>query len=118
MTAGTYDVADLSALVATLLAGLRVGSDSQDRAYSLDEVSARTGFAVSSLIKDCRAGRLHHVRYGDFRGMTPLHVAQMLQRFSTDGDLAIRQDVPRDDMAVARAESQRAAARRTPRKAA
>jgi hypothetical protein len=114
----TYTVSDMSMLVATLLTGLRVGSDHQDRAYSLDEVSERTGFAVTSLMKDCRAGRLNHVHYGDFRGMTPLHIAEMLRRYSTDGDLAIRRVELKNDMAEARAASRKAASRKTPRRAA
>lgn len=114
----TYTVSDMSVLVATLLAGLRVGSEDQDRAYSLEEVSERTGFAASSLVKDCRAGRLNHVHYGHFLGMTPLHVAEMLRRYSTDDDLAIRQSAARDDMAAARATSAKTAKRQTPRRAA
>lgn len=117
MMADHYSVADMGGLLTAVMTGLRVGSDNQDRAYSLEEVSQRTGFAVSSLIKDCRAGRLNHVHYGDFRGMTPLHVAEMLRRYSTDGELAIRDRSSSDEMAEARAASTRAA-KRQPRRVA
>jgi hypothetical protein len=50
--------------------------------------------------------------------MTPLHIAEMLRRYSTDGDLAIRRVELKNDMAEARAASRKAASRKTPRRAA
>ncbi|MGK5681629.1 hypothetical protein [Actinoplanes sp. URMC 104] len=112
------DLAVVSDLFRAVLTGLPIGSTHQDRAYSLTEVSQRTGFAESSLVKDCRAGRLAHVHYGDFRGMTPLQVAAMLQHYSTAAPVPTGVGVVDDDeLSVARAQSLRAANRATRRSA-
>ncbi|MET0419574.1 MAG: hypothetical protein ABW022_26465 [Actinoplanes sp.] len=110
----TMSLEQVSDLFRAVFAGLRVGSVHQDRAYSLEEVAQRTGLAVTSLVKECRAGRLEHVHKGDFRGMTPLQVSKMLEKYSCTGESS----AAKDDIAQARAQSARTANRRTPRRAA
>lgn len=114
----TLTMTQATDLIAAMLRNIRAGGGIEDGTYSLEEVSQRCNVALSGLIKDCRAGRLKHVGKGDHRSMTPSQVAEMLEKYTQGGDLAIHQPVKTDDMAEARATSQKAAGRRTPRRAA
>jgi hypothetical protein len=113
----TLSLTEVTELMGFLLRNIRAGGGLEDGTYSLEEVSRRCNVALSSLIKDCRAGHLKHVGKGDHRSMTPSQVAEMLEKYTQGGDLAINQPVAKDDMAEARAASSRAARRQTPRRA-
>jgi hypothetical protein len=115
MTPDTYTPAQVTGLVSAIVSSFRAAGALEDGSYTLEQVSERTGFAVTSLIKDCRAGRLPHVRYGKTLGMTPTQVAHLLEKCTVAaGETAS----PSDDMAAAIEASRGRAARRTPRRAA
>ncbi|MFI5891973.1 hypothetical protein ACIA5D_17870 [Actinoplanes sp. NPDC051513] len=123
MMPAAFTPAEVSSLIADLIARMGRSGAIEDGAYTLDEVSGRTGFALSSLIKDCRAGRLEHVHYGDARSMTPTQVGKLLKQFSEGGDLVRRRlqglgIAEPDEMTQARHASQRAASRPSRRRTA
>lgn len=61
---------------------------------TLKEVAARTGFALRTLERDCRADRIPHVHCGRARMMTGDQVAALIKRYTTgdeDGRLRDQQ---------------------------
>jgi hypothetical protein len=57
-----------------------------DFAYTLEEVAERTGFALTELIRDCKAGRIEHTWRGRTRCMTPDQVAKLMSNHRHGGD--------------------------------
>jgi hypothetical protein len=57
-----------------------------DFAYTLEEVSERTGFALTELIRDCKAGRIEHTWRGRTRCMTPGQVTKLMSEHRYGGD--------------------------------
>jgi len=113
----TYSSEQVTDLVSSIVRSFRAGGSREDGCYTLEQVAERTGFALSSLKKDCRAGRIEHTQYGDARGMTPSQLAKFLERLRVGGDL--HQAVPAaDDMAEARRATRRSSASRAGRSAA
>lgn len=58
-------------------------ADELPRLYTLKEVSDHTGFALRTLERDCRAGRVVHVHRGRDRLMTVEQVAALIQQHTT-----------------------------------
>ena len=111
----TFTFDEVTSLVAMLVGNLR-STGIEDGAYTLEQVSERTGFALTSLQKDCRAGKIKHVRYGDARAMTPKQLADFMRQHSTGGELAPRISPADDEVAQAREATRQSAAKRaTPR---
>jgi hypothetical protein len=77
--AETFTLEEVGALLNTVVSGIRVGSV-EDRVFPLEEVAARTGWALDTLEEDCRAGRLKHTRRGRKRGMTSSQIADAINQ--------------------------------------
>ncbi len=78
--------------------------------YTLEEVAAATGFALRTLERDCRAGRIAHVHRGRARMMTADQVEALIE-------LSIKQPLP-DSEAGRRAAAQMRLLRMQAREAA
>ena len=115
--AGTLTLDEVNALVQTLVAGIRSGSNGDDRVFTLPEVAERTGFALDTLEHDCRAGVYEHTRKGRRIGMTSRQIALMVHRHATGGDLAQR-PTPGDELAQVRESTLRSGANRRGRRPA
>lgn len=99
-----------------VLSNLRISATQTLGATPIQDVALACGFAPSSLLKDCRAGRFEHCNYGDGRSMTPAQVEKFLAAVTRGGDYAVTKPTARDEMAEARAASLRSAGRRPTRK--
>jgi hypothetical protein len=88
-----------------------------DFAYTLEEVAERTGFALTELIRDCKAGRIEHTWRGRTRCMTPGQVAKLMSEHRHGGDDKQPAVNPAQqeavDLALVRKSSQGAAKRAT-----
>lgn len=82
------------------------------RLYTLSEVAALTGFALRTLQRDCRAGKITHVHRGRDRLMTREQVEMLINRHTAQ---AAQPELPfaADDQALLR---EQAARRRWERK--
>jgi hypothetical protein len=93
-----------------------------DFAYTLEEVSERTGFALTELIRDCKAGRIEHTWRGRTRCMTPSQVAKLMSSHRHGGNDEQAPVAPAHreaiDMAAVRKSSSGAAKRSSRRRAA
>jgi hypothetical protein len=54
--------------------------DGLPKLYTLREVSDQTGFALRTLERDCRAGRVEHVHRGRERLMTAAQVQTLIEK--------------------------------------
>jgi len=79
--------------------------------YPLAEVAEMTGFTLSSLVADCRAGRIKHVHRGRERTMTRAQIDLLIEQSTVKPTRARIAVVDEDEMDRARA------ARRTGRAA-
>ena len=111
MTA-TYTVDQVQSLLNLVVEGLRVGVE--DRVYTLEEVAARTGWALSTLEDDCRRGRVQHTKRGRSLGMTSRQIAAEAQRHVAGRDGAPLAD--EDGLTQVRAKTLQSGARRPSRK--
>jgi len=121
MMPDTFTLDEVTALLSTLLTGIRAGGGLEDGAYTLQQVSDRTGFAVTALTLACRAEEIEHVKYGNAIGMTPVQVAKLLKQCTRGGDVVERLTEfvslgDQDEMAVARKSSRRSADQQPRRK--
>jgi hypothetical protein len=86
------------------------------RVYSLAQVAEMTGFALRTLERKCREGKIRHTwDEGRTRGMTLRQIDALVETFETGENERI---APADEFEDARTKSLRAASRRAPRAAA
>ncbi|WP_433731161.1 hypothetical protein ACQP2Y_21975 [Actinoplanes sp. CA-051413] len=85
--AETFTLEEVGALLNTVVSGIRTGSV-EDRVFTLEEVAARTGWALDTLEEDCRAGRLQHTKRGRKRGMTSSQIADAIHQHTVGVPLA------------------------------
>jgi hypothetical protein len=68
-------------------------TEGQKLVYSLPEVAELTGFPLRSLQRQCRAGKVEHIHYGRYRGMTAEQIRKLVadhfsgERATTSSDL-------------------------------
>jgi hypothetical protein len=55
-------------------------TDELPKLWTLEEVADRTGFALRTLQRDCRAGRIEHVHRGRDRLMTAAQVQKLIEQ--------------------------------------
>lgn len=71
--------------------------------YTLQEVAERTGFALRTLQRDARAGKIAHLHRGRARLMTEEHIQELIKasdtRYKADADSEARLDKVRAMMA-------------------
>jgi hypothetical protein len=91
-----------------------------DRAYSLEEVADRTGFALTELVRDCKRGLIEHTWRGRTRCMTSRQISKLLDehRFVGDKKQPASSSAQQEavDLASVRTSS-RGAAKRAPKQA-
>ncbi len=75
MSADVYTLDAVTALLNTVVAGIRAGDSGDDRVYPLTVVAERTGWALSTLEEECRNGTLEHTGKGRSVGMTSRQIA-------------------------------------------
>lgn len=107
----TYTSEQVSRIVNAIVGGFRHAGAHEVVSYPLEKVHDLTGWSLTSMVKDCRARRVRHTKYGNTLGMTPSQLAEFLEAVSVDiADQAPKQ---RDELAEARALSRKAAERNT-----
>lgn len=60
------------------------------RVYTLPEVAALTGWALSTLEEDCRLGRIRFVRKGKAYGLTAKQFDALIEQHTVHGDIGQR----------------------------
>lgn len=85
--AETFTLDEVGALLNLVVSGIRTGGV-DDRVFTLEEVSARTGWALETLEEDCRAGRLKHTKRGRKRGMTSSQIAEAINMHTVGAPVA------------------------------
>jgi hypothetical protein len=80
------------------------------RIYSLEEVAQMTGWAIDTLRKDCREGRLTHVRKGKAYGLTRKMLDAAIEKHTEGAALEDRLRVLTDVSAKPRPGNHRRAA--------
>ncbi len=81
MSANTYTLDQVSALLNTVVAGIRSGDNGDDRVYPLTVVAERTGWALSTIEEECRNGTLEHTGKGRAVGMTSRQIALAVAKY-------------------------------------
>lgn len=87
-----------------LLTQETIGSIEPDvipRLYTLEEVAQMTGFALRTLQRDARAGRISHIHRGRRRLMTDQHIRELLTTHQVTQQQETKEALDTDSKAIA-----------------
>ncbi len=90
---------------------MNLNDETIPRLYSLEEVAELTGMALRTLQKECRLGRITHIKYGRLRAMTAAQIEMLIEKHTK------QPAVSADPLEAARARATRLAAKRAARTA-
>ena len=116
--AGRWDDDQVNRLFGTVMRNIAVGEYAMIGATPIDQVAEQCGVSPSAVLKLCQSDTVEHVHLGNARTMTPAQIAKFLAQYSRGGELGSRVADGTDEMALARANSAKAASRKTSKKIA
>ena len=112
-----YTRDELAAIITTVVAGIRTGDNGDDRVYPLHVVAERTGWALTTLEEETRAGTLEHTGKGRAVGMTSRQIALAVAKYRRGKTDLTPQQTEEDELAqVRQATRSGAAGRKRPRR--